>query len=136
MIRLSVSRPSVIILYSLILCFLLIIFAVTFMRLKKKLTLKIFILLNKDELGFIFNSQFCISLSVDFWKTMAWNRDLRSYFSVTENVIQNSRISIPGIISSASNDVSQREVDMSKEVAKKREAERKNYQNVPEEVQT
>ena len=67
---------------------------------------------------------------------MAWNRDLRSYFSVTENVIQNSRISIPGIISSASNDVSQREVDMSKEVAKKREAERKNYQNVPEEVQT
>ena len=136
MIRLSVSRSSVIILYSLILCFLLIIFAVTFMRLKKKLTLKIFILLNKDELGFIFNSQFCISLSVGFWKTMAWNRDLRSYFSVTENVIQNSRISIPGIISSASNDVSQREVDMSKEVAKKREAERKNYQNVPEEVQT
>ena len=66
---------------------------------------------------------------------MASKRGLRFYFSVSENVIKDSRLSIPGIISSASNKVSNGEVDMAKVVVKKRVAKRNNYQNVPEKVQ-
>ena len=66
---------------------------------------------------------------------MASKGDLRSYFSVvSENVKKDSRISIPEIIISRSDDVSQTEVDIAKEKVKKQVAKRRNYQNVPEKV--
>ena len=61
-------------------------------------------------------------------------RDLRSYFSINEDVIQDSRISIQEIISSAFDEVSQAEVDIAKAEAKKQEAKRNNYQHILEQV--
>ena len=56
---------------------------------------------------------------------MASMRDVRSYFSVvSENVKKDSRISIPGIIISASDDISQAEVHMAKEQVKKQVAKK------------
>ena len=65
---------------------------------------------------------------------MASKLDLRSYFGASEDIINDSRVSIPEIISSVSNDVCQAEIDMSKEEVKTRRAKRNNYQNIPEEV--
>ena len=56
---------------------------------------------------------------------MASMRDVRSYFSVvSENVKKDSRILIPGIIISASDDISQAEVHMAKEQVKKQVAKK------------
>ena len=58
-------------------------------------------------------------------------RDLRSYFNASED----ARISIPEIISAASNDVSRAVFVMAKEEVKKWVAKWNNDQNKPEKVQ-
>ena len=65
---------------------------------------------------------------------MASKRDVRSYFSAKENESKPSRISIPEIIITATDNASQAQVDMAKEEVKKESAKRKKYQNVPEKV--
>ena len=67
---------------------------------------------------------------------MVSKRDIRFYFSVvSENVKKDSTMSIPEIIISASDDVSQAEVDMAKEYVKNQVAKRKKYQNESDKVQ-
>ena len=64
---------------------------------------------------------------------MASKRDLRSYFTVSEDVSKDFRISVPEIISSASDDVSHAEVNMTKDL-KNQVAKGSNYQNIPEKI--
>ena len=61
---------------------------------------------------------------------MPSKRDVRSYFSSKENESKRSRISIPEIIITATDNASQAEVYMAKEEVKK-ESFRQKYQNVP-----
>ena len=65
---------------------------------------------------------------------MASKRDMRSYFSAKENESKRSRISVPGIIITATDNASQAEVDMAKEEVKKESAKRQKYQTVPGKV--
>ena len=65
---------------------------------------------------------------------MASTRDHCSYFSFCGDVSKDSRASISGIISSASDDVSQAEADMVNGEVKKPVSKRNNYQNIPEKV--
>ena len=59
---------------------------------------------------------------------------MRSYFSAKENESKRSRISIPEIIITATDNASQAEVDIAKEEVKKESTKRQKYQNVPEKV--
>ena len=61
---------------------------------------------------------------------MASKRDVRSYFSVMENESKRSRISIPEIIITATDNASQAEVDMAKDEVKKESAKRENLSSV------
>ena len=61
---------------------------------------------------------------------MTSKRDVRSYFSVMENESKRSRISIPEIIITATDNASQAEVDMAKEEVKKESAKRVNLSSV------
>ena len=65
---------------------------------------------------------------------MASKIDVRPYFSAKENESNFSRISIPDIIITATDNASQAEVDMAKEEVKKERAKRQKYQNLPEKV--
>ena len=61
---------------------------------------------------------------------MASKRDVRSYFSAKENEIKRSKISIPEIIITGTDNANQAEVDLAKEQVKKKSAKRQKYQNV------
>ena len=63
---------------------------------------------------------------------MASKRDVHSYFSTKENESKRSKISIPEIIVTATNNANQAEVDTAKEQVKKESAKRRKCQNVPE----
>ena len=65
---------------------------------------------------------------------MGSKRDVRSYFSAKENESKRSRISVPEIIITATDNASQAEADMAKEEVKKESAKRQKYQTVPEKV--
>ena len=99
------------------------------MRLRKSYTLEIFILWNRENLGFTFNGQFCTSSFV-----FDGALDLRSETSFSEDLSKDSRISIPEIIGLAYHGVSQEGVDMAKEEVKKRVAKRNNCQNIRQKV--
>ena len=79
---------------------------------------------------------FCITFMfrLPILKKMASQRDVHSYFSVKENENKCSRISIPEIIITATDNTSQAKTYMEKEEVKKESAEREKYQNVPEKV--
>ena len=57
-------------------------------------------------------------------KKMVSKRDVHSYFSAKVNESKRSRISIPGIIITATDNASQADVDMAKEEVKKESATR------------
>ena len=67
---------------------------------------------------------------------MASKKDLRSYFNVVSEKKKNSAVSISEIIVSETSDVSQAEVDMSREQVKKQVMQRKSYQVVPDKSST
>ena len=65
---------------------------------------------------------------------MATKKDLRSYFNAAIKKKNNDTFSLPEVIASATNEVSQAEVDMARTQIKKQVMNKKSYQAVPEKV--